>query len=81
MGYQSWKNLENLYQRFTLDNDPSILDLFHDWVAAKEGRVDLSGASLWNGGCWDDIELAIQPTQADLWEGVKHHWNSMAVGF
>ncbi|GJN69274.1 hypothetical protein PLICBS_003322 [Purpureocillium lilacinum] len=81
LGYQSWKNLENLYQRFTMDNDPNILDLFHNWVAAKEGRIDLLAASMWNDDRWDDIELAVHPPRADWWKGVKHHWNSMAVGF
>ncbi|KAJ6446813.1 phosphoribosylaminoimidazole-succinocarboxamide synthase [Purpureocillium lavendulum] len=81
LGYQSWKNLENQYQRFTMDNDPNILDLFHNWVATKEGRVDLWAASLWNDGRWDDIELAIHPPRAEWWRGIKHHWNSMAVGF
>ncbi|PWI64986.1 hypothetical protein PCL_08345 [Purpureocillium lilacinum] len=80
-GFNSWRNLETMYQRFTLGNDPNILDLFHVWVAAKEGRIDLWGASLWNEDRWDDIELSIHSPRAKLWKGVRHHWDSMAVGF
>lgn len=80
-GYESWRNLENQYQRFTLNNDPNILDLFHNWVTTKEGRVDLWAASLWDDSRWEDIEQAIHPPRATCWKGITHHWNSMAVGF
>lgn len=81
LGFKSWRSLETMYQRFTLGNDPNILDLFHDWVAAKEGRIDLWAASLWNEDRWDDIEMSIHSPRAELWKGIRHHWDAMAVGF
>ncbi|KAK5991110.1 hypothetical protein PT974_09388 [Cladobotryum mycophilum] len=78
--YWSWHKLESRQlEHFSVD--PVWLDYFQEKASILEGRLDLWSAALWDEPRWDEINRTLDDFLSDVWEGIMHHWDPMAVGF
>lgn len=82
LGYASWARLEK-HQLRLVGTHQTNLDLFHDRIAALEGRLDLWGAALWDERRWPEIEHTLRQPEPAFWVDLdmKHHWDSWERGF